>query len=83
VLPYSDPAEAREILQDFIRDFQEHGIKSIWAHARKRLAPGACVEFSILAGLALGQPIADIDAIIASAEIQQKEIGRLRCTAEE
>jgi phospholipid/cholesterol/gamma-HCH transport system ATP-binding protein len=83
VLPYSDPAEAREILQDFIRDFQEHGIKSIWAHARKRLAPGVCVEFSILAGLALGQPTADIDAIIASAEIQQKEIGRLRCTAEE
>jgi phospholipid/cholesterol/gamma-HCH transport system ATP-binding protein len=83
VLPYSDPAEAREILQDFISDFQAHGIKAIWAQASKRLASGACVEFSILAGLAQGQPNADIDAIIASAEIQQKEIGRMRCPAEE
>jgi phospholipid/cholesterol/gamma-HCH transport system ATP-binding protein len=83
VLPYSDTAEAEEIMQAFVSDFQVKGIKAIWAQASKRLVPGTCVEFSIRAGLAVGQPIADIEAVVASAESQQKEIGRMRCTAEE
>jgi phospholipid/cholesterol/gamma-HCH transport system ATP-binding protein len=83
VLPYSEPAEAQEIMQAFITDFRVKGMKAIWAQASKRLAPGACMEFSIRAGLAQGQPIADIETIVASAESQQKEIGRLRCSAEE
>ena len=83
VLPYSDLAEAEEIMKDFIKDFQEHGIGYIWACARKQAASGQCVEFSILAGLAQGQPIAEIETIIVSAKSQQKEIGRLRCAAEE
>ena len=83
VLPYSNLDEAEDMLKDFIKDFQEHGIREIWAGARERAAPGTCIDFTILAGLAQGQPIAEMETIIVSAESQQKEIGRLRCAAEE
>jgi phospholipid/cholesterol/gamma-HCH transport system ATP-binding protein len=83
VLPYSELDEAEDMLEDFVKDFQEHGISEIWAAARERAAPGTCVDFTILAGLAQGQPIAEIETIIAAAESQQKEIGRLRCAVEE
>jgi len=83
VLPYSELNEAEDMLADFVKDFQEHGISEIWAGARERAAPGTCVDFTILAGLAQGQPIAEMETIIVSAESQQKEIGRLRCAAEE
>jgi len=83
VLPYSDLSEAEDILKDFIDDFQEHGIRDIGAGARKRASSGECVEFTILAGLAQGQPFEVIETTIESAESQQREIGRLRCTAEE
>jgi len=83
VLPYSELDEAEDMLDDFVKDFQKHGISEIWAAARERAAPGTCVDFTILAGLAQGQPIAEIETIIATAESQQKEIGRLRCAAEE
>ena len=79
VLPYSDLAEAESILKDFVEDFQAHGFRDIWTGARKRAAADTCVEFSILAGIAQGQPIAEIDSIIDSAKKQQKEIARLRC----
>jgi len=79
VLPYSDRTEAESILQDFIEDFREQGIRDIWAGARKRDASGECVEFAILAGIAQGQPIVEIDSIIDSAKYQQKEIARFRC----
>jgi phospholipid/cholesterol/gamma-HCH transport system ATP-binding protein len=83
VFPYSELDEAEALLEDFVNDFQEHGIGEIWAGARERAAPGTCVDFIILAGLAQGQPIAEIETIIASAESKQKEIGRLRCAAGE
>jgi phospholipid/cholesterol/gamma-HCH transport system ATP-binding protein len=80
VLPYSDFAEAESIMKDFVKDFQEQGMKEIWAGARRRAASEGCVEFAILAGIAQGQPIAEIDAVIESAKQQQKEIARLRCS---
>jgi len=83
VLPYSDLADAKGILRDFIKDFQGQGIRDIWAGARKQMALGNCVDFTILAGIAQGQPATDIDSVIASAKSQQKVIGRLRCAAEE
>lgn len=78
VLPYSNLAEAESILKDFVKDFQEHGIREILAGTRRRAASEVSVEFAILAGIALGQPIAEIDAVIESAKQQQKEIARLR-----
>ncbi len=41
VLPYSDLTEAESILQDFVDDFRERGIRDIWAGARKRVASGS------------------------------------------
>jgi phospholipid/cholesterol/gamma-HCH transport system ATP-binding protein len=79
VLPYSDLTEAGSILNVFVNDFREQGIRDIWAGARMPAASGECVELAILAGIAQGQPIGDIDSIIDSAKHQQKEIARLRC----
>jgi len=79
VLPYSNLTEAESMLKDFVDDFQEQGIRGIWAGARKQAASEVCVEFTILAGIAQGQPIVEIDSVIDSAKHQQKEIARLRC----
>ena len=83
VLPFSNLEEAESILEDFVDDFHEQGISDIWAGAQKQAPSGKCVDFTIRAGIAQGQPIAEIDAVIDSAESQQKEIGRLRCAVEE
>jgi phospholipid/cholesterol/gamma-HCH transport system ATP-binding protein len=79
MLPYCDLDETEGLLKDFIKDFQEHGIRDIWAGTRKKAASEVCIEFSILGGIAQGQPNMDIDSVIDSAKHQQKEIARLRC----
>ena len=79
MLPYTDAAEAQGILIDFADDFRKQGIQDIWTGARKQTASAQCIEFSILAGLAQGQPLSDMDTVINSARHQQKEIARLRC----
>jgi phospholipid/cholesterol/gamma-HCH transport system ATP-binding protein len=83
MLPYCNVTEGEGILQNLVKDFRERGIRSIWAGASKRTAPGQCVEFTILAGLAQGQPLAPMDEVINRAASQKKEIGRFRCAQEE
>lgn len=83
VLPYSDLAEAEEILKVFVRDFQEQGVRDIRVAGRRRGISAECIEIAIHAGLAQGQPIADIDTVIESAKSGQKEIGRLLCSTKE
>jgi phospholipid/cholesterol/gamma-HCH transport system ATP-binding protein len=78
VLPYSDRTETEILLKDFVEDLQEQGIRDLWS-ACLRAPAGVCAEFVILAGIAEGQPIAEIDSIINSAKHQQQEIARLRC----
>lgn len=79
ILPYSSLAEAEEILKDFIKDFQEQGFRDIHSEARRRTASGDCIEISIRAGIAQGQPIDEINAVIESAKTRRREMGRLRC----
>ncbi len=79
MLPYSDQSEAEAILKDFIPALQEQGLRDLSREA----TGGACVEFSVLAGLAQGRPLEEIDSVIESAKQQQKEIGRLQCAAQE
>jgi phospholipid/cholesterol/gamma-HCH transport system ATP-binding protein len=79
VLPYSDLIEAATMLEEFSRDFRESGIRSVQAAARKQALSPECMEVVVLAGLAQGQPIMEIDAIIESAKSQQREIARLSC----
>ena len=79
VLPYSDLAEAESLLKYFVKDFQDQGIQDIWVGASKLAAAGECIEFAILAGIAEGNPIGEIDSVIDSAMLRQKEIARLLC----
>jgi phospholipid/cholesterol/gamma-HCH transport system ATP-binding protein len=79
VLPYSDLIEVESMLKDFIDDFQEQGIRGIRSGVRKQAASEMCVEFAILAGIAQGRPVGDIEPVIDSAKHRQKEIARLRC----
>ncbi len=79
VLPYSDLTEAESMLKDFAEDFQERGIHDIWEENSRLTRSAECVEFAVLAGLAQGQPAADIDSVVDEAKSQQKEIARLRC----
>jgi phospholipid/cholesterol/gamma-HCH transport system ATP-binding protein len=83
VLPFSDLVETESILNNFINDFQKKGLRDIWTIAQNQAPSEKCVDFAILAGIAKGQAINDIDSIIALAKSQQKEIGRLRCAVEE
>ncbi len=81
VLPYSDLADAEGFLDDFTKDFQEHGIRKIQAAAYKIAPSMDCIEFAILVGLAKSQPTVELESVIASARYQQKQIARLRCDA--
>jgi phospholipid/cholesterol/gamma-HCH transport system ATP-binding protein len=78
MLPFSDLAETEALLKDFVGDFQEQGGRGFWSACLPPPA-GICVEFDILAGMAQGQPDAEIDSVINSAKDQQKEIARIRC----
>ena len=79
VLPYSDLVEAQSVLNNFAEDFQTQGIRDISSGTRRRTAADLCVEFAILAGIAQGQPTAEIESVIDTAKNQQKEIARLKC----
>jgi phospholipid/cholesterol/gamma-HCH transport system ATP-binding protein len=79
VLPYSDLTEAESILKDFIKDLRARGLDEVSAGVRRQAPSSGCVEFTFLAGIAQGQPVADIDSVIDAAKSQQKEIARLRC----
>jgi phospholipid/cholesterol/gamma-HCH transport system ATP-binding protein len=82
MLPYCDLEETETILENFIGDFREQGIRDIGVMARKQAVPGLCVEFMVLGGLAQGQPFTEMDAVIDLAKNRQKEIGRFTCTGE-
>jgi phospholipid/cholesterol/gamma-HCH transport system ATP-binding protein len=86
VVPNSDMVAVAGILQDLIRDFQEHGIRQIQAEGHKSAASMENVEFAIRAGLAQGpqgQSTVELESIIALAKKDQKEIARLRCDGRE
>ncbi|HVO85418.1 MAG TPA: ATP-binding cassette domain-containing protein [Syntrophobacteria bacterium] len=79
VLPYSDLAEATTLLEEFGKDLSAEGVRAIQAAALRKTASPECVEGVVLAGLARGQPIVELESIIEFARYQQREIGRLRC----
>jgi phospholipid/cholesterol/gamma-HCH transport system ATP-binding protein len=79
VLPYTDLAEADDIMKIFVADFKEYGIQSIVNSTGKEIDLDACAEFAILVGLAQGRPDLKIETVIETARKQQKEIGRVKC----
>lgn len=83
VLPYTDLSEANDMLKKFIADFKEYGIHAIVNGDSEKLPLDACTDFSILVGLAQGQPFLNIESVMQSAEHQQEEIGRVNCSVKE
>ncbi len=73
VLPYSNLGEAQAILKDFSRDFQRRGVQEIQACLREA-ANEAPFGFTLLAGLAEGQPASELDAAIESARRTQIKV---------
>ena len=79
VLPYSDLEEANRIMEDFTRDFQEHGIRGIELQRSEDSTDDNCIEFSVLAGLAQGKPQIEIESVMEFARFNQKELARFKC----
>jgi phospholipid/cholesterol/gamma-HCH transport system ATP-binding protein len=87
VLPYSNLEESERIMEDFSKDFKEHGIKGYEEHEIWELDPnieneepsGEYVDFSVLAGLAQGKPQIEIESVMEFARFNQKELARFRC----
>ncbi len=82
MIPYSNLAETESIMQIFVQDFQQQFLRAM-PQAACKLPAGEAAELAILAGIAQGRSMADIDAVVGSAKSQQKEIGRLQCAAGE
>jgi phospholipid/cholesterol/gamma-HCH transport system ATP-binding protein len=79
VLPYSDLDEAERIMQDFKKDFREHGWTDIQTLAEEEVVADDHVEFNILAGLAQGKPQIEIESVMEFARFNQKPIARFQC----
>jgi phospholipid/cholesterol/gamma-HCH transport system ATP-binding protein len=80
VLPYSDLEEARRIMEDFTRDFQEHGLDDLENAAQGEEPAGEQrVEINILAGLAQGKPQIEIESVMEFARFNQEPIARFEC----
>jgi phospholipid/cholesterol/gamma-HCH transport system ATP-binding protein len=79
VLPYSDLDEAKSIMADFTRDFQEHGILGLETMARGDSADEDCIEITILAGLAQGKPQVELESSFEFARFDQKPIAQFQC----
>jgi phospholipid/cholesterol/gamma-HCH transport system ATP-binding protein len=79
VLPYSDLEEAKRIMADFTKDFLEHGIRGLETAVRGDSAAEDCIEITILAGLAQGNPQVEQESSIEFARFDQKPIARFQC----
>ena len=79
VLPYSDLEEAKRIMEDFTKDFQEHGIQGLEAVVKGETPEEECIEINILAGLAQGKPQIEIESVMEFARFDQKPIARFEC----
>jgi phospholipid/cholesterol/gamma-HCH transport system ATP-binding protein len=79
VLPYSDLDEAERIMEDFKKDFLEHGLPNIQTLMEGEEAADECFEFNILAGLAQGKPQIEIESVMEFARFNQKPIARFQC----
>ena len=78
VLPYSDLEEAGRILLEFAKNIQKNGINgsfSTFLNENKNKAS----DFTISAGLAQGEPSAELDSILKRAASHKKEIAHFHC----
>ncbi|MDJ0913121.1 MAG: ATP-binding cassette domain-containing protein [Desulfobacterales bacterium] len=79
VLPYSDLEEAKRIMEDFTKDFQEHGMPDLGSLITGEKPSEGCIEVNISAGLAQGKPQIEIESVMEFARFNQKPIARFEC----
>ncbi len=79
LLPFSNLEEASRIMNNFVEDFRGNGLKHIVKAAKAVDADIECFEFSILAGMALGKPVQELESVMQFAEFSQKPIAQLQC----
>jgi phospholipid/cholesterol/gamma-HCH transport system ATP-binding protein len=79
LLPFSNREEAEHIMSDFTRDLQEHGLEILSTVIRKATSREECFEFTVLGGLARGQPQVELESIIEFARFDLRPIARLSC----
>lgn len=80
LLPHSDLAEAGRMLSAFIEELKSEGLEEISRKIRQRTGDDwECFNFSVFAGLAVGQPQVEIDSIVGVAEYKQTEIAQFSC----
>jgi phospholipid/cholesterol/gamma-HCH transport system ATP-binding protein len=82
MLPFANLAETEEILKRFVRDFKEQTLGMMKDQACS-LASDESFQMTITAGVAEGQGDSDLNAVVALAKSNQKEIARLSCAAGE
>jgi phospholipid/cholesterol/gamma-HCH transport system ATP-binding protein len=83
LLPFSDQADAENILEGFIEDFRSKGLEEIIRNLREHsFQEVQCFEFSVLAGLAQGKPQIEIDSVVSIAEFKQTQIAKFQCELE-
>jgi len=79
LLPFSNREEAEHIMRNFTRDLQEHGLENLSTAMRKATSRDECFEFTVLGGLARGQPQVELESIIEFARFDLRPIARLSC----
>ncbi len=79
VLPYSDLEEAKRIMEDFTKDFQDHGIPDLGSLVSSDSSAEEGIEVNISAGLAQGKPQIEIESVMEFARFNQKPIARFEC----
>ncbi|HPK54306.1 MAG TPA: ATP-binding cassette domain-containing protein [Smithellaceae bacterium] len=78
MLPYSNFAETQSVMENFISDFDW---RTIGRDNTEKSDADKSVELTVVAGIAEGGVESEIDAVIARAKSQQKNIGRIHYVA--
>jgi phospholipid/cholesterol/gamma-HCH transport system ATP-binding protein len=79
ILPFSNLEEARQILERFTRDFQEHGMVELEQVFSRSISADECFDFVISVGMAQGQPQVEIESVMEFARFAKKPIGSFKC----
>ena len=66
-------------MEDFTKDFQEHGVPNLEELITSETSSDESVEINILAGLAQGKPQIEIESVMEFARFNQKSIARFEC----
>jgi hypothetical protein len=79
ILPFSDMEEARRILEKFVIDFRDHGLRELVATLCKEFPPGRSLDFEISVGMAQGKPQVEIESVMEFARFDKKPIATFEC----